>query len=167
MAKYAEASPKVLQYLEEGATNKEAAERAGIDEPTFYRWMKEKSEFCESVHNAREIGRKRAVQDVEASLLRLAKGYEYEDVRTEYASELNPHTGKLEPVIKKQTRFKRIVQANSEAIKFFLSNRAPEEWKNKQEHDIANLDVLKSLHVERVNGDGDGHISSSEAEVDQ
>ena len=167
MAKYAEASPIILQALEEGMTNKDAARLAGIDEVTFYAWMREKPQFSQLVNNAREIGRQRAVQDVELSLLRLAKGHEYEDVRTEYASELNPQTGKMEPVIKKQTRFKRIVPAQTEAIKFFLTNRAPVEWKNRQEHEIANLDLLQNLHVERVKGNEgtNGLISRSEDEI--
>lgn len=165
MAKYAEAAPKVLQYLEQGMTNKQAAEQAGITEQTFYTWMDEKAEFSELVKRARRIGDKRAIQDVEASLLSLAKGYEYEDVRTEYGSELNQQTGKYEPVIKKQTRFKRVVPANTEAIKFFLTNKAAGDWKNRQEHEFANTEALKGLRIDIDEiPDGD-HIVNSEEEI--
>lgn len=166
MAKYAEAAPKILEYLEQGYTNKQAAEQAGVSEQIFYKWMDEKIEFFESVQHARAIGSRRAVQDVEATLLSLAKGYEYEDVRTEYGSELNPQTGKYEPVIKKQTRFKRNVPANTEAIKFFLTNKAAGEWKNRQEHEIANTDALKGLRID-ISGIPDGeHIVNSEDEIE-
>lgn len=165
MAKYADLSPKVLANLEQGMTNKDAAEQAGIDEATFYRWVEEKSEFRESVKRARGIGDKRAIQDVEATLLSLAKGYEFEDVRTEYGSELNPATGKYEPVIKKQVRTKRTVPANTEAIKFFLTNKASSEWKNRQEHEIANADALKGLRID-IDGIPDGdHIVNSEDDI--
>lgn len=166
MAKYAEAAPKILEYLEQGYTNKQAAEQAGITERTFYEWIDTKPQFSQQVQHARAIGSRRAVQDVEATLLSLAKGYEYEDVRTEYGSELNPQTGKYEPVIKKQTRFKRNVPANTEAIKFFLTNKAAGEWKNRQEHEIANTDALKGLRID-ISGIPDGeHIVNSEDEIE-
>lgn len=167
MAKYAEASPLVLAALEEGCTMNEAAERAGISKQTLYEWMKEKPDFSDFVQHAREAGEKNAVSKVEATLFKLATGYEYEDIRTEYGSELNQKTGKYEPVIRKQVRMKRNVPPSTEAIKFFLTNKAPHQWKNRQEHDIANLDLLKDLHVESFNGrnNDDGLIASSEAEV--
>lgn len=148
MAKYAEAAPIILQSLEEGSTQKEAAEKAGISNETFHTWIKEKPEFSEAVHRAKENARINAVAKVERSLLKLATGWENEDITTEYASELNPQTGKMEPVIKKQRRVKKVYPAQTEAIKFFLTNQDPSKWKNRQEHDIANLDALKGLHID-------------------
>ena len=43
MAKYVEASPKILENLEQGMTNKEAAEAAGVSETQFYKWNSEKA----------------------------------------------------------------------------------------------------------------------------
>ena len=164
MAKYADAAPKVLEYLEQGFTNRDAAEKAGISEAIFYRWIDEKIEFLESTKRARAIGDRRAVQDVEATLLSLAKGYEYEDVRTEYGSEYNPQTGKHEPVIKKQVRTKRTVQANTEAIKFFLTNKAPEEWKNRQDTQLSGDLLQKFQSVGKVHENG-GEVPTSEDEI--
>lgn len=149
MAKYAEASPLVLKALEDGCTMQEAAERGGISKQTLYEWMNTKPDFSDAVQHARRIGDQNAVSKVEATLFRLATGYEYEDVRTEYGSELNQQTGKMEPVIRKQVRTKRTVPPSTEAIKFFLTNKAPDQWKNRQEHDIPNLDILRNLRVER------------------
>jgi hypothetical protein len=169
MAKYAEAAPKILEYLEQGMTNDAASEKAGINMATFYSWMNEKSDFHDAVQRAKEVGTQNAIRDVEAALLNLAKGVEWEDVRTEYASELNPATGKYEPVIKKQVRTKKCIPANTEAIKFFLTNKAPAEWKNRNEHEIANIDALKNLRIERVKGsrEDSGMISHSEADVEE
>jgi hypothetical protein len=166
MAKYQEAAPKILAALEQGLSNKDAATAAGVNEDTFYTWMKEKNEFPELVQRAKEAGRQNAVRDVEAALLNLAKGCEWEDVRTEYESKLNPSTGKYEPVIKKQVRVKKRVPANTEAIKFYLTNKAPEVWKNRlEQNNTGNLNTKLQLEVVSGNPD-DAEFPSSEAEVD-
>lgn len=167
MAKYAEAAPIVLQALEEGATQKEAAAKAGIHIDTFHEWVNSKPEFSEAVLRAKDNARKNSVAAVERSLLRLALGEVYEEVRTEYESKLNPKTGKYVPAIKKQVRTEKNLIPQVEAIKFFLTNRAPAEWKNRQEHEIANLELLQNLHVERVDGGSgsSGLISRSEDEI--
>lgn len=167
MAKYQEASPIVLQALENGDTMLDAAQKAGISKQTLYEWLNTKSDFADSVQRARKDGEGNSIARVEATLLKLATGYEYEDVKTEYASELNPKTGKYEPVIKKQVRMKRYVPASTDAIKFFLTNKAPQHWKNRQEHEIANVDLLKNLKVERIDEGkcSDGLISNSEDDV--
>lgn len=166
MAKYQEAAPKILAALEQGLSNKDAATAAGVNEDTFYTWMKEKNEFPELVQRAKEAGRQNAVRDVEAALLNLAKGCEWEDVRTEYESKLNPDTGKYEPVIKKQVRVKKRVPANTEAIKFYLTNKAPEVWKNRlEQNNTGNLNTKLQLEVVSGNPD-DAEFPSSEAEVD-
>lgn len=151
MAKYAEAAPIILQSLEEGSTQKEAAEKAGISNETFHTWIKEKPEFSEAVHRAKENARINAVAKVERSLLERALGFEYEEVATEYESKpVIDENGKEQyvPTIKKQRRTKKRMVQDVEAIKFFLTNRSPNEWKNRQEHDIANLDALKGLHID-------------------
>lgn len=167
MAKYQEAAPIILSALENGATMLDAAQQAGISKQTLYEWLNTKTDFADAVQRARKDGERNAVARVEATLLKLATGYEYEDVKTEYGSELNQQTGKYEPVIRKQVRIKRNVPPNTEAIKFFLTNRAPADWKNRNEHEIKDLDILKHLHVERIKGNqqGDSLISNSEAEV--
>ena len=166
MAKYQEAAPKILAALEQGLSNKDAATAAGVNEDTFYTWMKEKNEFPELVQRAKEAGRQNAVRDVEAALLNLAKGCEWEDVRTEYESKLNPQPGKYEPVIKKQVRVKKRVPANTEAIKFYLTNKAPEVWKNRlEQNNTGNLNTKLQLEVVSGNPD-DAEFPSNEAEVD-
>lgn len=164
MAKYAEAAPIILKAIEEGETNKAAAEKAGIHIDTYHEWMKSKPEFSEAVRRAREAARERAVQDVEASLLKLAKGYEYEDMRTEYEGKLNPETGKTEPVIKKQVRVKHVIPANTEAIKFFLTNKAPDEWKNRQDTQLSG-DLLQRFQSAGKVMENDGSVPTREEDI--
>ena len=142
MAKYQESAPIILAELEKGATQKEAAEKAGINIDTFYEWMKSKTDFSDAVRRAKENARLNAVATVERSLLELAQGFEYEEVRTK----------------------KRIV-ASVEAIKFFLTNKAPDECKNRIEQ--TNLgNVQTNVNIRHVGEKGDEVFPSSEDEVD-
>ena len=165
MAKYQESAPIILSELEKGATQKEAAEKAGINIDTFYEWMKCKTDFSDAVRRAKENARLNAVASVERSLLELAQGFEYEEVRTEYESKHNPDSGQYEPVIKKQVRTKKRIVASVEAIKFFLTNKAPDEWKNRIEQ--TNLgNVQTNVNIRHVGEKGDEVFPSSEDEVD-
>ncbi len=171
-SKFEEKAPIVLGFLSDGYTNKEAAQKAGIEEPTFYAWLKEYPEFFKSVQDARKNGEQKAIAAVESSLLDLAKGFEYEEVTTEYESQKNPDYNpkkggeKYIPVIKKQKRTKKRVIPSIEAIKFFLTNKAPDIWKNRQQQEIANLDLLKDLRIERVRAEKpSGKIVHSEDEI--
>ena len=107
--KYAEKAPEILKYISQGYSNKDAAEKAGISQETFYTWIETKSEFSESFKEAKKQGDKVRINSVESALLDIARGFEYEEVKTEYESQLNPATGKYEPTIKKQVRTKKRV----------------------------------------------------------
>ena len=166
MAKYQDKAPEVLKYISQGCSNKDACQKAGIEERTFYIWMNEKIQFFQLVKEAQKQGDLVRINSVEAALLDVARGFEYEEVRTEYESQLNQQTGKYEPTIKKQVRTKKRVVPQTEAIKFYLSNKAPEEWKNRIEQNNTGSLVtdLKIEHVQK-NPDDDT-FPSSEAEVD-
>jgi hypothetical protein len=166
MAKYQEAAPIILKALEDGATMLEAAKAAGVHKSTLFEWINSKPDFSDFVQCARKEGEGNSISKVEATLLKMATGYEYEDVKTEYASELNTKTGKYEPVIRKQVRIKKNVPANIEAIKFYLSNKAPEQWKNRiEQNNTGNLVTdLQIRHVQQ--SPDDVNFPSSESEVD-
>lgn len=164
--KYAEVAPKILAALEQGMSNRDAIKSVGLTEETFYKWLREKTEFSEAVHKAKAIGDQIAINDVERSLLELAKGFEYEEVRTEYESKLNDKTGQYEPTIKKQVRTKKRVVASTEAIKFYLTNKAPDDWKNRiEQNNTGNLatDLRIKMVSEQPNDD---EFPSNESEVD-
>lgn len=166
MAKYEKVSADVLNFIARGYSNKDAAEKAGIGERTFYDWMRDNPQFSQSVKEAQRQGDLVRINSVEAALLDVARGFEYEEVRTEYESVLNQATGKYEPTIKKQVRTKKRVVPQTEAIKFYLSNKAPEDWKNRQQQELVNLDALKNLQVKRVGEEGDASlIAGSEDDI--
>ena len=169
-SRYEDVAPRILEYLEEGLTNKQAAEKAGINESTFYSWIADFEAFSKSVQRAREVGEKKSIQKVEQSLLDLALGFEYDEVATEYESRPNPDTTSQEkyiPVIKKQKRTKKRVVQSIEAIRFYLSNKCPEVWKNRTDGNINLGDIMQGLKITHVydKQKADG-FPSSEAEVD-
>lgn len=163
-SKFKDSAAEVLNFIAQGYSNKDAAEKAGIGERTFYDWIRDNPQFSQSVKEAQKQGDLVRINSVEAALLDVARGFEYEEVKTEYESQLNPKTNKYEPTIKKQVRTKKRVIPQTEAIKFYLTNKAPEEWKNRQEHDIPNLDFLQGFKVERVGSNDDEGIELNPTE---
>jgi transposase-like protein len=166
VSKFEEKSAEVLNLLAQGYNIGETCQKVGIDRATLFRWQEENATFATEVTRARKEGEQRAIEDVERALLDVAKGFEYEEVRTEYESKLNPTTNQYEPTIKKQVRIKKRVVPSTEAQKFYLTNKAPELWKNRQQQEISNLDVLKDLRIERVKPEASGRIVHSEDEIE-
>lgn len=161
---------EILNYITQGYSQKEACKKAGIAEQTFYRWCDEEKEFRELVRSAQDEARitKADVRAVEQSLLDIARGFEYEEVKTEYESRLveDEQTGKKEykPVIKKQVRTQKRVVPNVEAIKFLLTNRDPMNWKNRIDT-LQMGSIATDLHI-TMKGDPDYKFPSSESELD-
>lgn len=160
---------EILNYLSNGYSQKEAFTKIGIAERTFYDWMKN-PQFMQEVHNAQDTARinKADVRGVERALLDIAKGFEYEEVKTEYESRevVNEQTGKKEfkPVIKKQVRTQKRVLPNVEAIKFLLTNRDPDNWKNRVDQtQMGNLETNLTITYK---GDPNYKFPSSEADLD-
>ena len=171
-SKFEEKAPIVLGFLSEGYTNKEAAQKASIDESLFYAWLKERPEFFKAGQRAKKDGEGKAIAAVESSLLDLAKGFEYEEITTEYESQKNPDYDPMKggeryiPVIKKQRRVKKRVIPSIEAIKFYLTNKAPEEWKNRVDNNQTG-NIVTDLKITHVSVSKDDAIfPSSEDEVD-
>ena len=129
---------KICDAIENGETNKHAAELAGITEKTFYEWCNSKSEFSESVKKAQSVYRewlnKDILADAERSLKVLINGTEYEEIKTEYEQDPgNPDT----PRIKKQSRTTKKILPNPTAVIFALCNRDPDNWKNRLNSEIS------------------------------
>ena len=160
----------VLNYIAQGYSQKEACAKAGIAEKTFYRWQDEDSQFRQLVRNAQYEARisKADVRAVEQSLLDIARGFEYEEVKTEYESRevIDEQTGKKEfkPVIKKQVRTQKRVVPNVEAIKFLLTNRDPQNWKNRI--DTMQMGSISTDLNITMKGDADYQFPSKESELD-
>lgn len=112
-----------------GATLTDFCKAMGIEDQTYYRWL-DKVEFVEAIKKAKEAFRESLEKDIVKSLANAAKGYEYDQVTTEY-TDVN---GK--PRIKKQVKKNMRVEPNVGAAIFLLTNLAPERWKNRQQQEV-------------------------------
>ena len=103
-----------------GLSNNEIINNLDISRDTFYKRLKNEPYFsyCLNKH------RNKAVIDVENSLFKAANGFEY----TEQSA---TPSGKVVTLNKQKT-------PDTAAIKFFLTNRDPANWKNKveQTHEV-------------------------------
>lgn len=119
-----------------GKSHKEAYMTARVSHQTFYRHMKEDSEFCERIKAAEKQFQEEfnvtIVQDCQRSLAELIRGFEYDEVTTETGKD--PRTGK--EVSKKKVVRKRVLP-NVSAIIFTLCNRDPEHWQNRVSNELS------------------------------
>lgn len=115
---------KVLCRL--GATDKDLAEFFKVTEQTINNWKKAKPEFFEALKNAKD----EADEKVEKSLFQRATGYQHEEDKIFNANG--------EPLI--VPTVKRYPPDTVAAI-FWLKNRKPEQWREKQEIDYTDKTI--------------------------
>lgn len=105
----------VESLARDGLTNREIAKRIGISHQTFYVWQKEHPEFAEAVARGKEV----PDALVEKALFRAALGFKYTE------EQMTP-TGKVVEV-------ERYQAPNTTAMIYYLKNRRPDKWRDKQE----------------------------------
>lgn len=113
-----------------GKSYKDAYTSARVGHDSFYRHLRDDSEFSAKVKRAEQDYQEwydsQLVVDCKRSLLELVQGYEWDETTTESALDKN---GKMVEVKKKVVHKK--AAPNPTAIIFALCNRAPGEWSNK------------------------------------
>jgi DNA-binding XRE family transcriptional regulator len=107
-----------------GATDKQIAEEIKITEQTFNNWKKDHPDFFESLKTAKQS----ADEKVEKSLYKLATGYKYTAQKPMVVAVGNNMGSSIEIA-----EYTESVQPNSTACIFWLKNRKPSEWRDKQE----------------------------------
>lgn len=121
--------PKLLlieAWARDGLTDLQIAEKLGISEASFYKYRNEHEEFTEALKNGKEV----IDTMVENALLKAALGYEYEEVTTEMTSLKSGENVYPAEVTKAVTKH---AAPNTTALIFWLKNRKPKEWRDKQE----------------------------------
>lgn len=101
-----------------GAIDEEIADFFEVHVATIYRWKIERPEFAEAL----KVGKAAADERVERALYQKAIGYEQDDTK------IFQHEG--EPVY---APFKKKYAPDTTAIIFWLKNRKPKDWRDKQE----------------------------------
>lgn len=143
---------KICRAIENGETKEKAAKMAGISTATFCEWQNRFVEFSEAVKRAEaayeDWQMNGILADAKKSLKILICGQEYEETKTEYASD-----SKGNPVIRKQTTVTKKVLPSATAVIFALCNRDPEHWQNRVAQDISGkieTDAQPSIPLSRI-----------------
>lgn len=116
-SEYAEQANKLARL---GATDKEMADFFEVAESTFHKWKLDHPEFSESLKNGKLL----ADAEVSSKLYHRAIGYEHDDV------DIRVITGE----IVKTTIIKHYPPDTTACI-FWLKNRQPDKWRDKQEQE--------------------------------
>jgi len=114
----------VFWMAQAGLTDKEMAAEMEIAESTFHKWKQDHPEFSESIKRGKET----PDDEVEAALLRKAKGFKFKEGGRE-----------------------RVALPDTTACIFWLKNRRPAMWRDK--HEIASTGDITLRVVYDDDGD--------------
>lgn len=132
-SKWEQIKDKLIQvegWARDGLTNEQIAQNLGIGKTTFYKMQKEHPELSELLKKGKEI----VDYEVENALLKRALGYEYEEKT--YESKWDDNQGRFREILTK--RVTKQVSPDTTAQIYWLNNRKPKQWRNKQDVDISN-----------------------------
>lgn len=117
-------------WARSGLTDEQLAHNMGIATSTLYEWKKRYPEISESLKSNKEI----ADIAVENALYKRAIGYQY--------TETTKEAGKVVKTVVKE------VVPDTTAQIFWLKNRQPERWRDKQEvQNTGNMDFNVNIKV--------------------
>ena len=114
---------RVEGWARDGLTDEQIYKNMGISYQTFYEWQKRFPVFRESLKK----GKAPVDQQVENALLKRALGYDYEETVTEMEDGGN---GKQRKHIRKILKH---MPPDTTAQIFWLKNRRPDRWRDKQD----------------------------------
>ena len=126
--------PKLGYWLAQaGLTDEQIAEEIGIHVDTLYEWRKVHPEFSEALRG----GKATPDDEVEAALLRRAKGFKYAEGSKE-----------------------KVALPDTTACIFWLKNRRPGDWRDKRQHEVTTTSrgplVIIRSETEREQTQSDG-----------
>lgn len=114
-------------WARDGLTNEQIADNIGINPDTLYTWIKKYAEISEALKRGKEV----IDRHVENALLKRALGYQYEEVTKELLTVITDEGPKKEMVTTKIVT--KEVQPDTTAQIFWLKNRKPQQWRDKQD----------------------------------
>ena len=127
-SKYDKVDEKLLKKLyEAGLTDAQVANVIGVNRDTIFEWKKKHPEFSDTIKRGKGI----SDDKVEKSLFERATGYSHPDI----------HITNYQGTITK-TKITKHYAPDPTSMIFWLKNRKPGEWRDKQE-----IDFTKPLEV--------------------
>lgn len=123
--------PLVEAWARDGLVDEQIAANLGISAATLYRYKLEHFEICEALKKGKEI----VDFEVENQLLKRAMGYQYDEVTRELINEDDGEGGVVKVMKVTKVVTKEVIPDTTAQI-FWLKNRKPKEWRDKQELSI-------------------------------
>lgn len=124
---------EIGHWCREGLTEEEICKRLGVSVSAFNNYKNEYSELMEALKVNREIADYR----VEDALYMRAIGYEYEEETWEEFEIERPYLKEDGTIVKTELRLTKKVKKkqapDTTAQIFWLKNRRPDKWRDKQE----------------------------------
>lgn len=112
------------KFCKLGATDAELAEMLEVAESTVHKWKLDHPEFSESIKRGKVV----ADAEVASKLFHRATGYEHPDT----------HVSNFQGAVTLTPLVKHYAPDPTAAI-FWLKNRQPAKWRDKQEHEHTGL----------------------------
>lgn len=116
---------KLEGWARDGLTDEQIAKNIGISRETLNQWKNKFSDISDTLKRGKEI----IDRQVENALLKRALGYDYEEVSEKYENGF---------LTEKKVTKKHVVPDTTAQI-FWLKNRKPDEWRDKQNVEISGL----------------------------
>lgn len=124
---------KIEGWARDGLTNEQIAHNIGINPDTLYTWIKKYPDIAESLKRGKEV----VDRQVENAMFKAAIGYMYEEETVTNAGDV--------------VTTRKYAKPNTTAQIFWLKNRKPDTWRDRQEQDV-NVNTPINITV----GDYDG-----------
>lgn len=125
---------KIEGWARDGLTDEQIAINMGIARDTLIQWKKKYPDISDTLKRGKEV----VDRQVENALLKRALGYDYEEVSDKYVGE--------ELIEHKVT--KKHVVADTTAQIFWLKNRNPDKWRDKQTVEHTGLEEQQAKFAE-------------------
>ena len=106
---------KIEGWARDGLTDEQIAQNIGISRSTLNEWKNKYSDILDTLKKGKEV----VDLEVENALLKRALGYKYDEVTYEFGEEVK--------------RVRKEVVPDTTAQIFWLKNRRPDKWRDKQD----------------------------------
>jgi transposase-like protein len=116
---------RVEGWARDGLTDEQIAHNIGIAPRTLYRWKDKYEQISQALKKGKEV----VDREVENALFKSAIGFEYEETKIiKEKDDMGRDRTRVE-------KTKKRVPPNVTAQIFWLKNRKPKEWRDRQEHE--------------------------------
>jgi hypothetical protein len=125
---------KICELLASGKYRiEDVCKVVGITKATFYDWKEKKTYFSDKLKESEQKRLESFADMAKSGLAKLLDVHSFVETKTEYET-VKDKDGKDARRVKSKTKTTKVIMPNPAAVIFTLTNRLPDDWKNKQDH---------------------------------